>query len=108
MAQQQRINQCIADGANANLQLASVSYQCAEIQPDHIITIGDRHFRRTEDPVLEIRIFQHQVKASGIYQGFTIHERQVLVDLANEHEGSAIVRVSFLHQAGEIEGYIGI
>ena len=107
VAQQQRINDGIAEFADADLQRAGVAHQRAGVQPDRVIDRRERRVRRREQVVVVARMIEQQVERVGADVRGAEHEGHFAMHLAEHDHGRA--RRAQLREVGhQVHGDVGI
>ena len=89
VAQQQRIDDGVAELADADLQRAAVAHQAARVQADGVIDRGQRRIRRREQVVVVARMIEQQVEGVRAHVGRAQHERHLAMHLAQHHHRDA-------------------
>ena len=87
--QQQRIDDGVAEFADADLQGAGIAHQAAGVQSDGVIHRGQRRVRRREQIVVVARMIQQQVEGVGADIGGAQHEGHLAMHLAEQHHRAA-------------------
>src|SRR3546814_14611549 len=83
VAQLERMNDGIAETADAELQRAVVADQRARVQADRIVGRSERHFRCGEKRRCVERMVPHAIEAVGSDFGHVPKQRQVWMYLTN-------------------------
>ena len=107
VAQQQGIDDGVAEFADADLQCAAIAHQAARVQADGVVDGGQRGIRWREQVVVVARMVEQQVEGVRAHVGRAEHEGHLAVYLAQHHDrlsGGAQLR----ELGDEIDGDIGV
>ena len=86
LARQQGSRQCIAHGADANLQRTAITHQGAGMQADKMILKAHRHVRSGEQRGA-VFFIQQVVELIHAQLGIARHVGQIAMDLADDQDG---------------------
>ena len=107
MAQQQRIDERVAEFADADLQRAAVRHERANAHRDRVIDRTQRQIRRAEELVVVAWVIDQVVEARGVDAGAAEHEGQAGMHGADQHDIPA-GRARRLDLRQQIHGNVGV
>ena len=108
VAGQRRMDDGIAELADADLQGAAVLEQRRGMQADGVVGVADRLLGRAEQRVLKARRVDDVIEGRRRHLGIVEHERQAAVDLRHHRHLALAARLGVAHQGDQLRAGVGV